>query len=248
MDRRLKPLSRLSFISAVAGVSAEIGEITQAHGSCRGLFGSVQVDVVRTRVFAAGPNGGNPCPLVLAADWLTDREMQSLARSFGLDTVFVLQPQSKSAHVRLRYFVPDHEMGISGHATIAAVTVAVIDGSMRENPLRIDTISGQFEVTWTGPADNIVVTLEQNKPLFGAIVPPDEVARSLKIASSQINVANGPIQSVSASRAKLLVPLKDWKVLDTMTPDLESLWRLCEELQVTGLYPSPGAQTKNTLM
>jgi len=163
--------------------------------------------------------------------------MQSLARKFRLDTVFVLQPQSKSAHLRLRYFAPDHEMGISGHATIAAVTVAVIDGSLTENPLSIETISGQFEVTWTGPADNIVVTLVQNKPLFGAIVPPDDLARSLKIASSQINVANGPIQSVSASRAKLLVPLKNWKVLDTLSPDFESLWRLCEEFQVTGLYP-----------
>src|SRR5215472_4071528 len=231
MDRRLKPLSRRSFISAVAGVSAGIGEITHAPGSCRGLFGSGQVYVVRTRVFAAGPNGGNPCPVVLSADWLTDREMQSLARRFGLDTVFVLQSQSKSAHMRLRYFVPDHEMGISGHATIAAVTLALTDGLMRQNPLRIETISGHFEVTWAGPADNIVVTLEQNKPLFGAIVPPDDVAHALKIASSQINVASGPIQSVSASRAKLLVPLKDWKALDTMRPDFESLWRLCEEFQ-----------------
>jgi len=128
-------------------------------------------------------------------------------------------------------------MGISGHATIAAVTLAVTDSLMKENPLRIETISGQFEVTWTGPADKIVVTLEQNKPLFGAVAPPDVVAHALKIASSQIDVANGPIQSVSASRAKLLVPLKDWKVLDTMSPDFESLWRVCEEFQVSGLYP-----------
>jgi PhzF family phenazine biosynthesis protein len=34
-----------------------------------------------------------------------------------------------------------------------------------------------------------------------------------------------------------LVPVEDWKVLDTMNPDLESLWRLCEEFKVTGLYP-----------
>jgi predicted PhzF superfamily epimerase YddE/YHI9 len=26
----------------------------------------------------------------------------------------------KGADIRLRYFVPDHEMGVSGHATIAA--------------------------------------------------------------------------------------------------------------------------------
>lgn len=236
MGRRSKPLSRRSFISGVAGVSAAIGNIAQDGGSCRGLLRSRQIEIVRTRVFAVGPNGGNPCPVVLSADWLNDREMQSLARRFGVDTVFVLQPQSKCAEIRLRYFVPEHEMGVSGHATIAAVTVSVTDGAIKRNPLRIDTISGPFEVTWTGPTENIVVTLEQNKPLFGAIGPTDRVAHALKIARGQITLTESPIQSVSVSRAKLLVPLKDWIVLDTMTPDLESLWRLCEELQVTGLY------------
>ena len=108
--------------------------------------------------------------------------------------------------MRLRYFVPDHEMGVSGHATIAAVTVSVTYGSLKRNPLRLETITGPFEVTWTGPRDKIVVTLEQNKTLFGAIVPPDRVAHALKIASGKITLVNGPIQAVSVSRPMLLVP------------------------------------------
>src|SRR2546425_10983909 len=82
-----------------------------------------QIEVVHTRVFAAASNGGNPCPVIPAADSLSDREMQGLARRFGLDTVFILRPRSRTADIRLRFFVPDHEMGISGHATIAAITV-----------------------------------------------------------------------------------------------------------------------------
>jgi hypothetical protein len=52
------------------------------------------VEVVYARVFAAGPAGGNPCPVIVSADHLDDHEMQALAGSYqvasqcaGLSTV-----------------------------------------------------------------------------------------------------------------------------------------------------------------
>src|ERR1700683_5297141 len=52
-----------------------------------------QIDVVHTRVFAAGPGGGNRCPVIPDADRLTDADMQVLARQFGLDTAFILRSE-----------------------------------------------------------------------------------------------------------------------------------------------------------
>src|SRR5215472_11580273 len=49
------------------------------------------IEIVHTRVFVAGPGGGNPCPVVLAADHLKGRQMQYLSEKFGLDTVFILK-------------------------------------------------------------------------------------------------------------------------------------------------------------
>jgi hypothetical protein len=86
------------------------------------------IRVVHTRVFAYGPDGGNPCPVIPFADKRSDGEMQAIARKFGLDTVFILDPTLKASDIRLRYFVPDHEMGVSGHATVAALTVARLEG------------------------------------------------------------------------------------------------------------------------
>ena len=90
-----------------------------------------QIEVVHTRVFAASQNGGNPCPVIPFADKLTDRQMQRLARKFGLDTAFILHPRMKGADIRLRYFVPDHEMGVSGHAPIAAITNRLVGESIK---------------------------------------------------------------------------------------------------------------------
>jgi len=196
-----------------------------------------QIEVVHTRVFAASPQGGNPCPVIPSADSLTDAQMQALARKFGLDTVFVLNPSSNTADIRLRYFVPDHEMGVSGHATIAAITIAILNNRLKSDKVRIETITGIFEVKTVMVRHSLIVTLEQNKPVFGPTVPPDGVARALRVPASKIVLANSPIQSVSVSRAKLLVPLLDSNVLDAVKPDYEALWKLCDQLQVTGLYP-----------
>jgi trans-2,3-dihydro-3-hydroxyanthranilate isomerase len=81
------------------------------------------------------------------------------------------------------------------------------------------------------------VTLAQNKPVFGPAVAPDLVARALTIDPKRIVLAGSPIQSVSVSRAKLVIPLEDSKVLNSLTPDYEALWKLCDQFRVTGLYP-----------
>jgi trans-2,3-dihydro-3-hydroxyanthranilate isomerase len=196
-----------------------------------------EIDVVHTSVFAAGPSGGNPCPVIADANGLTDQAMQSLARKFGLDTAFIMRPQVEGADVRIRYFVPDHEMGVSGHATIAAVTVALFNKIVRSDYLRIQTSTGLFDVEWTQSRNGYLVTLEQNEPVFDSTVAPDLVARALHIQPNQIVLAKSPIQVISVSRAKLVVPLQDWQVLDRLKPDFEALWELCDSQGATGLYP-----------
>lgn len=230
-------LSRRAFLHFAAWTSTGVMSTAIAKISRAQETRSDQTEVVHTRVFAAGRNGGNLCPVVLSADRLTDSEMQGLARRFGLDTVFILKPQSQAADLRLRYFVPDHEMGISGHATIAAITVALDKKIVRSDHLKIETTSGLFEVAWLPNEDGYLVTLEQNPPVFGAKASPDQVAHALNIAVNEIALDESPIQAVSVSRAKLIVPLKDWRTLNRMAPDFDALWRLCEGLQVSGLYP-----------
>lgn len=163
--------------------------------------------------------------------------MQTLARGFGEDTSFVLRPTQPRADVRIRYFVPDHEMGISGHATIAALTVALSEEVLRPGRLRIETVSGVFDATAIRTSADSSVTLEQNEPIFGGTADRDLVARVLRIPREEVDLSGGPIQAVSVSRAKLLVPIRTREVLDRLTPNYEALWELCEALNVSGLYP-----------
>lgn len=183
-------------------------------------------EVVHMVAFADGPGGGNPCPVVLdAGDWTTDR-MQAAAAGFGHETCFVLAPDdARAADVRLRYFVPNHEMEMCVHATVAATVLRGRDGTTRvQTPLGVRAV----EVA----GDRAIV--EQFPPEFGPWV--EDLAPVTAALGVGRDAVAGPVRSASTSRAKLMVPLADEATLDALAPDVEALWAACEALGVTGFY------------
>lgn len=205
------------------------------------------IEVFHTLVFAANPPGGNPCPVIPFADELSDTQMLKLAGVFGLDTAFVLRPSSLSADLRIRCFVPNHEMGVSGHATIAALIVADSLGRFHSSNIAVETASGLFAATILRVGDKCHVILEQERPVFGHRGDRTAAAVSLGIEPTQVaNSPARPIQSISVSRPKLLVPVADIDVLNALSPNYSKLWSLCDEMAVSGVYAfaaAPGALT-----
>jgi PhzF family phenazine biosynthesis protein len=181
-------------------------------------------EVVHMVAFADGRGGGNPCPVVLDADDWTVDQMQAAAAGFGHETCFVLAPDDPAAaDVRYRFFVPNHEMEMCVHATVAATVLRGVDGLTR-----VQTPLGVREVRVDG--DRAIV--EQFPPRFGPWV---EDLAPVAAALGGVVLA-GPVRSVSTSRAKLMVPIADEARLDALAPDMEALWDACEALDVTGFY------------
>lgn len=194
-------------------------------------------EVVWTTVFADGPDGGNPCPVVFGADGATTAELQARAAQFGAETAFVLPPEA-GGDVRLRFFVPLHEMEMCVHATVAAAVVLGQSGRLPGSPAAIETPLGVLDVAWD--ADLSAATVAQFAPQFGAPVDEDgrdRVLAALGAPPSSVAAGVGPILAVSTARPKLLIPLADEAALYALTPDFEPLWSVCDELEVTGFYP-----------
>lgn len=187
-------------------------------------------------MFADGPNGGNPCPVVFGADDWSSERMQEQARQFGVETVFVLAAQT-AGDARLRYFVPMHEMEMCVHATVAASVLLGQAGRLSRNPAPIETPLGIRNVAWDAAASSAVV--EQFPPDFGAPLPAPSRARvlaALRLADDDLADA-GPIRSVSTARPKLMIAVRDERVLNSIDPRYELLWAVCDEVGVTGFYP-----------
>lgn len=199
---------------------------------------SIMVPVVYTRVFGATPKGGNPCPVVGDADALTTEQMQGLAAQFGVETAFVLAPQHVGADLRLRYFVPLYEMEMCVHATVGVATVLARQQRLPTSTVRIETPLGILPVHWWQEDEDLWVTVEQFPPTFAPERPSGaEIAAVLGIAEDAIDRDVGPIQPVSVSLSKLMIPLVDFGALDSCAPDAERVGWLCERYHTTGLYP-----------
>ena len=204
----------------------------------RNLYSSVDGLIVYTRVFSGGPCGGNPCPVVLNADNLPVAEGTVLVEKFGAETILVVKPINDIADFELRYFVPRHEMEMCVHGTIAAVTVLYKNGSINKSNVNFDTALGNIEVACDEINGELRVSVYQFPPQFAESSPPiDEVCSALRISVNEIELDRGPIISVSKSRHKLIVPLVSQVALDSLSPDYENLWELCDHYQTTGFYP-----------
>lgn len=186
--------------------------------------------------------GGNPATIFLNADDLTPEEMQQLATKAGHECGFVLsnaKAEHPDCHLVMKYWVPNHEMEMCGHATVGAVWVMDQLGLLPAvDRLRISTLSGIVDAQIDKNGSDTSVLVSQPTGTVENI--PDDLAAQvlscLGIISSEL-APSRTVQNGKTSRAKTLVPIKDKSVLDRLSPDPGAVKSICEKIGSTGLYP-----------
>ncbi len=117
-----------------------------------------QVDAFTDHLF-----GGNPAAVCILEDWLASPLMQQIAEENNLaETAFVVQ---RNSSFEIRWFTPETEVDLCGHATLATAYVLFNHYGCTENTIRfISPRSGPLSVkkglngfmTMDFPTDNIV--------------------------------------------------------------------------------------------
>jgi len=111
--------------------------------------------------FAGRPFAGNPAAVCPLESWLSDATLQAIAAEHNLsETAFYV---ARGAHYELRWFTPEVEVDLCGHATVASAHV--IFDVRREN-------SGT-RVTFQSKSGELGVdrSLEQGSPLYALDFP-----------------------------------------------------------------------------
>jgi PhzF family phenazine biosynthesis protein len=192
------------------------------------------------RVFAAGLDGGNPAPIVVDAAGMSNAQMQAVARTYGYESGFVFPPPPKTGcDVELRFWVPNHEMSMCGHATVGAVWLLELLGRLRSDRLAIWTQSGRVEARIARSANrDVVVEISQPAGVVEPLLDANATAAILDVLGiSRNDLAPLPIQNAHTSRVKTLVPLKSVAILDGLSQDFGRIEQLCSAIGSTGLYP-----------
>lgn len=165
---------------------------------------------VITEVFAEAPYGGNPLATLLDAGDIPIEEMQQIARAFNFsESTFIVGGDAESGF-DVRIFTPTAEIPFAGHPTLGTSYVIrdrLMDASAATLTLNLGV--GKIPVTF---ADDGVIWMRQNAPVFGETVSRDRVATELGLDMSDVS-EGAPCKFVSTGLEFLIVPLTSMAAL-----------------------------------
>ncbi len=191
----------------------------------------MEIRVYTLDAFSYQQQGGNPAGVVLEASHLSDEHMQQIAHQVGFsETAFMLP--STVADYRIRYFTPNHEVDLCGHATIASFYLMVTNGHIQAGHYRIETLAGLLDVHVQ--ADHQVF-LTQTPPQFDIEVDRQEIAASLGISVDEL-YANAPVQIVSTGLRDIIVPIRSLHTLQQIQPSFDEIKRISQKYNVVGVH------------
>ena len=180
--------------------------------------------------FAKTEDGGNPAGVVLQADGLSDEEMLSIAQQVGFsETAFV--QESEEANYKVRFFTPNSEVDLCGHATIATFTLLKIKKIIGDGILCQETKAGILNIE----VYNDKIYMNQNTPQYFNIIDKNEIADSLNITQNDF-ISHLPVQIVSTGLKDIMIPIKSLDRLLAIKPDLEKITALSKKYNVSGFH------------
>lgn len=193
------------------------------------------VDAFTSRQFS-----GNPAAVVELPFWIDDATLQSVAAQNNLsETVFVGPAADVAANADpsfdaggcdfgLRWFTPEHEVDLCGHATLAAAHALTHEGrhprrdvvfASHSGVLRVDLIDEGYELDFP------------SRPPAAAEAP-DGLAEALGVDAGSITVLRGVRDTVAV--------LSDAETVARLTPDFAKLMKV-DAYSVIATAPGPGA-------
>ncbi len=171
--------------------------------------------------FIKSSKGGNEAGVVLDADTLTEEQMKRISSIIGYsETAFVMK--SGHADFKVRFFTPNEEVDLCGHATIAVYSLLSSLGQIEPGNYTQETLVGILNVE---VKKDLSVMMNQTVPVFYETIDKDEIAGSLNIKISEIDHSL-PIQIVSTGLRDIMVPVNNLDVLLSIQPNFKKIVEL----------------------
>ena len=134
-----------------------------------------QIDAFSDKVF-----GGNPACVVPLENWLQDEVLLKIAQENAVaETAFFVR---KGKNFHLRWFTPDIEMDLCGHATLATAHCILSELKLESEKVIFETLSGELEVSLNN--GRYLLDLPRRDPIAATL--PDEIKNALNIQPKKV--------------------------------------------------------------
>jgi PhzF family phenazine biosynthesis protein len=172
---------------------------------------------------------GNPAAVCLIVEDYEDSILQGIAAEMNLsETAFIyvkdLEIVSDSDTFRLRWFTPQVEVNLCGHATLASAAVLFNEYKLKSKQVKFDTLSGQLLAQKAGDKIQMNFPLTESE----AIEPDDKMLGALGIQEFESYVYSEISQD-------LLVQLKDATAVANLTPDFNAMKKVDSDHTIRGV-------------
>lgn len=197
-------------------------------------FKIYQIDAFTKEKFS-----GNPAGVVVNADGLNAVQMQQIAKELNnSETAFLFAPDDRNSDGLIRYFTPQSEVPICGHATISAMYAKAIEDNLDSCILRYKTQVGilPFEIIKEKEDYQVIMTQGtfELSPTFDPIVTQQLLA-ALGLDYSDTD-ERCPIQIASTGHSKVMIGIKSKEKLNSLNPDYNSLIHLSKQINCNGYF------------
>ena len=140
----------------------------------------MEIDIFQIDAFTSELFKGNPACVIPLDDWLPDELLLNIAKENNVsETAFFVK---KNNGFYLRWFTPEIEMDLCGHATLATAYCLKNHLDYRENQVTFDSMSGELIVKFNG--DYIEMDFPHRKPINSQL--PRNIMDSLSIKPNKV--------------------------------------------------------------
>ena len=201
--------------------------------------------VYKVNAFTYRGRGGNGAGVVRCEDFPPSKTMQQVANALGFSETVFIRPVKGGYHSR--FFTPECEVPVCGHATIAAFFLLAALGEIRDGDGEVvllqETGEGSLPVYVRfrqGRVDKIF--MEQSRPRSLGMLECrelDELCRCLGLDPVNVGVAEGgdaEAEIINTGLPDIIVPVTSREVLEQVSPDFIKLANLSRKLGAVGAH------------
>jgi len=201
----------------------------------------MQIKVKKIHSFTENPSQGNPAGVVENTPQnISEQQMKTISKNLCVSETAFLFP-SKKADYKIRFFSPETEVDLCGHATIATFFNLGIGNKIPSS--RPKTTVTQETKIGILPVDvyfknNICkrVMMTQTKPIFKDIeLDFENIASALGINKKEID-RSLPQQIVSTGLFELPLCIKSFDTLKLINPNFAKIKKICTQLNVGSFH------------
>jgi PhzF family phenazine biosynthesis protein len=188
-----------------------------------------EIDVFQVDAFTDEPFKGNPAAVCIIYKEYPDIVLQKIAAEMNLsETAFIYVPEIDQIRTtdtfRLRWFTPQVEVNLCGHATLASSAVLFYELDIEADKVFFNTRSGELSAKRLD--DGIGLNFPINEPEDVPI--SQELLDALEIDEC-INMTYAP------EVTDILVEVKDAETVSKIKPDFTKLLKLNLDIDIRGV-------------